>query len=78
MYKKRINVIYKLCENLVKIGAFLDKIRKSLSDVGDIVDGAQDVVKFVRRWFKKNELKDVKFFQSWIFFTHILSLEFWF
>ena len=40
---------------LVKIGAFLDKIRTSLSDIGDIVDGAQDVVKYIRRYFYFNE-----------------------
>lgn len=48
---------------LVRIGAFLDKIRKSLRDVGDIVDGADDVVRYVRRWFfftNKDNFKDVE------------------
>ncbi|XP_055308485.1 protein phosphatase 1 regulatory subunit 12A-like [Sitodiplosis mosellana] len=47
----KLSVVLVLCIGSVsgvKIGAFLDKIRKSLSDVGDIVDGAQDVVKYVR------------------------------
>lgn len=39
----------------VKIGAFLDKIRSKLRDVGDIVDGAEDVVKYVRRCVFVNE-----------------------